>query len=128
MGDTRSKERSFIVENLESIQQREEQPPSRIWRASIGERTGAVNMSMGEKSLRAVGALLRRLGLPYQGDESYGKIRVNGLALRRWFKPKISSFSVTRRPGDIIPPSTRLAKGLADQQGSIRRSSSLFLD
>ncbi|KAK8944396.1 Pentatricopeptide repeat-containing protein [Platanthera zijinensis] len=88
-----------------------------------GERTVYIAGRVGQ----AVGALLRRLGLPYQGDESHGKIRINGLALRRWFKPKIMSFSVAGRPGDIIPPSTRLAKGLADQQRSIR-SSSLFLD
>lgn len=76
---------------------------------------------------QAVGSLLRRLGLPYQGDESYGKIRINGLALRRWFKPKIASSHLAGRPAEMIPTTARLGRGIADQQRSIR-SRNLSLD
>lgn len=77
---------------------------------------------------QAVGSLLRRLGLPYQGDESYGKIRINGLALRRWFKPKVTTSCFPGKPADMIPTTTRLAKGIADQQRDIRISSNLSLE
>lgn len=76
---------------------------------------------------QAVGSLLRRLGLRYSGDESFGKIRINGLALRRWFNPKISGFS-TSRPGELIPTSTRLGKGIFDQQRDIRSANNLSLE
>ncbi|KAE8719109.1 hypothetical protein F3Y22_tig00109972pilonHSYRG00023 [Hibiscus syriacus] len=63
--------------------------------------------SEGEKSIdlagrigQGIAALLRRIGLPYQGNESYGNIRINGLALRRWFQPKLAS-PFTGKPRDI---------------------------
>lgn len=93
-----------------------------------------IESAKGEKAIiiagrvgQAVGSLLRRLGLPYHGDESYGKIRITGLSLRRWFRPKLSS-SFAGRPGDMIPAPTRLAKGIADQQRSIRNSNNLSLE
>lgn len=77
---------------------------------------------------QAVGSLLRRMGLPYSGDESYGKIRIMGLALRRWLKPKIAHSSVDGKPVELIPTPARLAKGISDQQRSIRTSNNLSMD
>ncbi|XP_042419355.1 pentatricopeptide repeat-containing protein MRL1, chloroplastic-like isoform X3 [Zingiber officinale] len=77
---------------------------------------------------QAVGSLLRRLGLPYQGDESYGKLRINGLALRRWFQPKVTSSSFPGKPADMISTTARLAKGIAKQQRDIRISQNLSLE
>uniref|UniRef100_A0A0D9XI89 PROP1-like PPR domain-containing protein n=1 Tax=Leersia perrieri TaxID=77586 RepID=A0A0D9XI89_9ORYZ len=72
---------------------------------------------------QAVGALLRRLGIKYHGEESHGKMRINGLTLRRWFNPKFTSTSSTGTPADLLPLPSRLAKGIADQQRNIRNLS-----
>ncbi|XP_025793671.1 pentatricopeptide repeat-containing protein MRL1, chloroplastic isoform X3 [Panicum hallii] len=69
---------------------------------------------------QAVGSLLRRLGISYQGEESHGRMRINGLTLRRWFNPKLNSKSSSAAPADLLPLSSRLAKGIADQQRDIR--------
>ncbi|KAL4302099.1 hypothetical protein GQ457_10G024430 [Hibiscus cannabinus] len=82
--------------------------------------------SKGEKTIdlagrigQAIAALLRRIGLPYQGNESYGKIRINGLALRRWFQPKLAS-PFTGKPGEWNASEMRLGKGISHQQRNIR--------
>ncbi|XP_062201614.1 pentatricopeptide repeat-containing protein MRL1, chloroplastic-like isoform X2 [Phragmites australis] len=72
---------------------------------------------------QAVGALLRRLGISYQGEESHGRMRIDGLTLRRWFNPKLKSTSSTAAPADLLPLPSRLAKGIADQQREIRNLS-----
>ncbi|KAF9623730.1 hypothetical protein IFM89_004811 [Coptis chinensis] len=86
----------------------------------------------GEKTIKlagrvgqSIGALLRRLGLPYQGNESYGKIRINGISVKRWFQPKLAS------PHSGKPPEfnseLRLGKGISGQQRDIRMRN-LYLD
>lgn len=92
--------------------------------SSKERRTANISGRVGQ----AVGSLLRRLGLPYSGGESHGKIRINGLSLRRWFKPKLSGFSVSGRPGEMIPMPTSLAKGIFDQQRNIRSVNNLSLE
>lgn len=72
---------------------------------------------------QAVGSLLRRLGIKYHGEESHGKMRINGLTLRRWFNPKLTSTSSTGTPADLLPLPSRLAKGIANQQRNIRNLS-----
>ncbi|CAM0150663.1 unnamed protein product [Urochloa decumbens] len=86
-----------------------------------------VDINEREKTLKlagrigqAVGSLLRRLGISYQGEESHGRMRINGLTLRRWFNPKLNSRSSGAAPTDLLPLSSRLAKGIADQQRNIR--------
>lgn len=74
---------------------------------------------------QAVGALLRRLRLPYQGNESYGKIRINGLAMKRWLQPKID-FPFNGKP-ELSSPQLRLGKGISHQQRNIR-TGNLSLD
>ncbi|KAL5225491.1 hypothetical protein ABZP36_012130 [Zizania latifolia] len=89
-----------------------------------------VDLDEREKTLKlagrvgqAVAALLRRLGIKYHGEESHGKMRINGLTLRRWFNPKFTSTSSTGTPADLLPLPSRLAKGIADQQRNIRNLS-----
>ncbi|WVZ58406.1 hypothetical protein U9M48_008682 [Paspalum notatum var. saurae] len=72
---------------------------------------------------QAIGSLLRRLGISYQGEESHGRMRINGLTLRRWFNPKLNSKSSPAAPSDLLPLPSRLAKGIADQQRDIRSNS-----
>ncbi|KAJ1256307.1 hypothetical protein BS78_K049600 [Paspalum vaginatum] len=72
---------------------------------------------------QAIGSLLRRLGISYQGEESHGRMWINGLTLRRWFNPKLNSKSSTAAPSDLLPLPSRLAKGIADQQRDIRSNS-----
>ncbi|MCL7022323.1 hypothetical protein MKW94_006000 [Papaver nudicaule] len=106
------------------------------------EKTQAVTPN-GEKTIilvgrvgQALGAMLRRLGLRYQGNESYGKIRINGLFIKRWFQPKLDSpafsgktaefsfsgFSGKQTEFSLSPSQMKLGKGIVDQQRSIRNS------
>ncbi|KAJ4716706.1 putative Pentatricopeptide repeat-containing protein [Melia azedarach] len=78
-----------------------------------GEKT----INLAGRTSQAVAALLRRLRLGYQGNESYGKIRINGLALKRWFQPKLAS-PFSGKPGELR--SLQLGKGITHQQRNIR--------
>ncbi|KAI3844860.1 hypothetical protein MKW92_048540 [Papaver armeniacum] len=104
------------------------------------EKTQAVTPK-GEKTIvlvgrvgQALGAMLRRLGLRYQGNESFGKIRINGLFIKRWFQPKLDSPAFSGKPAEfsfsgfsgkqtefsLSSSQTRLGKGIVDQQRNIR--------
>ncbi|KAJ6928233.1 hypothetical protein NC651_012057 [Populus alba x Populus x berolinensis] len=95
-----------------------------------------VNRNLPKKKVRPIGILhavkptsmedqpgscipLRRLGLPYQGNESYGKIRINGISLRRWLQPKLDS-PFSGKPGEWSTSLSRLGKGISFQQRNIR--------
>lgn len=69
---------------------------------------------------QAVAALLRRLKLAYQGDVSYGKIRVNGLSLRRWFTPKFMFPSYGVKSTTLASSQSWLSKEITSQQRDIR--------
>ncbi|XP_002534048.2 pentatricopeptide repeat-containing protein MRL1, chloroplastic [Ricinus communis] len=80
----------------------------------------------GEKTINLAGrisqdvaSLLRRLGLPYQGNESYGKIRINGISLRRWLQPKLAS-PFSGKPEELSFSLSRIGKGITHQQRNIR--------
>ncbi|KAJ1393768.1 Tetratricopeptide-like helical domain superfamily, partial [Sesbania bispinosa] len=75
---------------------------------------------------QVVAALLRRLQIPYQGNESYGKLRINGLALTKWFQPKLAS-PFSGKPGDWSSSQSRLGKSISHQQRNIR-TGNLSLD
>ncbi|KAE9620327.1 putative tetratricopeptide-like helical domain, pentacotripeptide-repeat region of PRORP [Lupinus albus] len=75
---------------------------------------------------QAVGALLRRLQIPYKGNESSGKLRINGLALKIWFQPKLAS-PFSGKPGDWSSSQSRLGKSISHQQRNIR-TGNLSLD
>ncbi|OVA18590.1 Pentatricopeptide repeat [Macleaya cordata] len=76
---------------------------------------------------QAVGALLRRMGLSYQGNESYGRIRISGLAIKRWFQPKLDLPPFSGKPTEFNSSQARWGKGITDQQRNIR-TSNLSLD
>ncbi|XP_051146812.1 pentatricopeptide repeat-containing protein MRL1, chloroplastic [Andrographis paniculata] len=85
-----------------------------------------IQTSAGDKTIhiasrisQAIAALLRRLGLSYLGNESYGKIRINGVIIRKWFQPKFSSrFNVKRI--DHSSSMRYLGSGISHQQRKIR--------
>ncbi|KAK4401470.1 Pentatricopeptide repeat-containing protein MRL1, chloroplastic [Sesamum angolense] len=62
-----------------------------IEKAQIQTSAGEKMINVASRISQAVAALLRRLGLSYQGNESYGKIRINGVIIRKWFQPKLGS-------------------------------------
>ncbi|KAK6253797.1 hypothetical protein QUC31_015517 [Theobroma cacao] len=88
------------------------------------EREKSINLA--GRIGQAIAALLKRIGLPYQGNESFGKIRINGLALKRWFQPKLAS-PFTGKPGEWNASQMRLGKGISHQQRNIR-TGNLSLD
>ena len=73
-----------------------------------------------------VASLLRRLGLPYQGNESHGKIRINGISLRRWLQPKLAS-PFSGKPEELGFSLLRIGKGISHQRRNIR-TGNLSLD
>ncbi|PHT41855.1 Pentatricopeptide repeat-containing protein MRL1, chloroplastic [Capsicum baccatum] len=97
-----------------------------VEQSHIQTPTGEKKIKIAGRINRAVAALLRRLGLPYQGNESFGKIRINGVAVKRWFQPKLKSpFSWEQT--SLSFSQTRLRKGISHQQRNIR-TSNLSLD
>ncbi|KAL3621318.1 Cation-independent mannose-6-phosphate receptor CI-MPR [Castilleja foliolosa] len=83
----------------------------------ISSREKTVNMA--SRISQTIAALLRRLGLSYQGNESYGKIRINGVTIRRWFQPKFDSpFGVKTMDRRSSP--RHLGSGLSRQRFRIR--------
>ncbi|XP_006359636.1 pentatricopeptide repeat-containing protein MRL1, chloroplastic isoform X1 [Solanum tuberosum] len=90
-----------------------------VEQSHIQTPTGEKTIKIAGRINRAVAALLRRLGLPYQGNESFGKIRINGVIVKRWFQPKLESpFSWEQT--DFSFSQTRLRKGISHQQRTIR--------
>jgi len=73
----------------------------------------------GYRAGQAIGALLRRLQIPHQGNESNGKLRIHGVALKKWFQPKLTS-PFSGKPGDWSSSISRLGKGISHQQRNIR--------
>ncbi|XP_073278847.1 pentatricopeptide repeat-containing protein MRL1, chloroplastic isoform X1 [Primulina huaijiensis] len=80
----------------------------------------------GEKTINIAGRIsqslagvLRRLGIAYQGNESYGKIRINGVSIRRWFEPKLES-SFIRSTTHKSWSHRHLSSGILRQQLTIR--------
>ncbi|XP_077246517.1 pentatricopeptide repeat (PPR) superfamily protein [Tasmannia lanceolata] len=80
---------------------------------------GDKTVNLAGRTGQAISALLRRLGLSYQGKESIGKVRVSGLALKRWFQPKLAS-PFSGKQADLGSSQKSLGKGIADQQRDIR--------
>ncbi|KAI4318332.1 hypothetical protein MLD38_032055 [Melastoma candidum] len=81
---------------------------------------GDKTVNIAGRMSQAVAALLRRLRIPYQGNESHGKVRIHGIALRRWFQPKLASSTASSlRPGQLGSPSL-LGRGIRSQQRDIR--------
>ncbi|KAK6805910.1 hypothetical protein RDI58_003695 [Solanum bulbocastanum] len=90
-----------------------------VEQSHIQTPTGEKTIKIAGRINRAVAALLRRLGLPYQGNESFGKIRINGVIVKRWFQPKLESPFSWEQTGFSFSQ-TRLRKGISHQQRTIR--------
>ncbi|XP_060168556.1 pentatricopeptide repeat-containing protein MRL1, chloroplastic isoform X2 [Lycium barbarum] len=88
--------------------------------------TGEKTIKIAGRINQAIASLLRRLGLPYPGNESCGKIRINGVIVKRWFQPKFESPLSWKLTGLSFSP-TRLRKGISQQQRDIR-AGNLSLD
>ncbi|CAN8327626.1 unnamed protein product [Cochlearia groenlandica] len=79
-----------------------------------GEKTIDLSGRVGQE----IGALLRRLGIPYHRKDS--KLRINGVSLKNWFQPKLDS-PFSRKPGDLRSSSqVPLGNQISRQQRSIR--------
>ncbi|KAL8543129.1 hypothetical protein ACS0TY_003861 [Phlomoides rotata] len=87
--------------------------------AQIQTSSGEKTISIAGRISQAVAALLRRLGLSYQGNESFGKIRVNGITIRKWLQPKRDS-SFPERRLERSPFPRHLESGISRQQRKIR--------
>ncbi|KAL0365600.1 UNVERIFIED_CONTAM: Pentatricopeptide repeat-containing protein MRL1, chloroplastic [Sesamum angustifolium] len=91
-----------------------------IEKAQIQTSAGEKMINIASRISQAVAALLRRLGLSYQGNESYGKIRINGVIIRKWFQPKLGS-PYREKKIDLSSSSIRhLGSGISRQQRKIR--------
>ncbi|XP_074275484.1 pentatricopeptide repeat-containing protein MRL1, chloroplastic [Silene latifolia] len=98
----------------------------------LSVETTKVSSSEGEKTInvsgrvsQTVGALLRRLRLPYQGNESLGKIRITGLSMKRWFQPQLVP-SLGSKQSELGLFQLGLTKGISNQRRSIRTGSLSF--
>ncbi|KAK9070890.1 hypothetical protein SSX86_009458 [Deinandra increscens subsp. villosa] len=90
-------------------------------KAPMGDKT----MNVAGRVTQGISALLRRLRISYIGNESFGKIRVNGVVVRKWLSPKLSS-PYGGKPTDFGSSNSRLGKGISDQQRNIRSGNLSF--
>uniref|UniRef100_A0A7C8YFJ3 Uncharacterized protein n=1 Tax=Opuntia streptacantha TaxID=393608 RepID=A0A7C8YFJ3_OPUST len=93
---------------------------------SLAAETAEISCSKGDRTInisgrvnQAVGALLRRLRLPYQGGESQGKIRISALAIKKWLQPKLAA-SINGKQAQLGLSQLGLASGITRQQRNIR--------
>ncbi|KAG6410867.1 hypothetical protein SASPL_128938 [Salvia splendens] len=90
-----------------------------VEKAQIQTSAGETEINMAGRVSQEVAALLRRLGLSYQGNGSYGKIRINGITIRKWFQPKLGS-PFTEKKMELSSSLTNLASGINRQRRKIR--------
>ncbi|KAK4437692.1 Pentatricopeptide repeat-containing protein MRL1, chloroplastic [Sesamum alatum] len=90
-----------------------------IEKAQIQTSAGEKMINIASRISQAVASLLRRLGLSYQGNESYGKIRINGVIIRKWFQPKLGS-PYREKKIDLSSSIRHLGSGISRQQRKIR--------
>lgn len=90
-----------------------------VEKAQIETSTGEKTINIASRISQAVAALLRRLGLTYQGNESFGKIRINGVSIKKWFLPKLDS-PFRGKPTDFNSSQAQLGRGIIHQQRKIR--------
>lgn len=67
---------------------------------------------------REIGALLRRLGIPYHRKDS--RLRINGVSLKNWFQPKLATPFSGGKPGNLRSSQVPLGNQISRQQRSIR--------
>nr|XP_043623607.1 pentatricopeptide repeat-containing protein MRL1, chloroplastic [Erigeron canadensis] len=74
---------------------------------------------------QGISALLRRLRIAYIGNESFGKLRINGVVVKKWLSPKLSS-PYGGNPTIFSSSNSRLGKGISNQQRHIRSGNLSF--
>ncbi|KVH96510.1 Pentatricopeptide repeat-containing protein [Cynara cardunculus var. scolymus] len=79
---------------------------------------GDKTMNVAGRVTQAISALLRRLRISYIGNESFGKIRINGVVVKKWLSPKLA-INYGGKPTDYYNYS-RLGRGIINQQRHIR--------
>ncbi|KAH6780127.1 hypothetical protein C2S52_011364 [Perilla frutescens var. hirtella] len=90
-----------------------------VEKAQIRTSAGEKVINIADRISQAIAALLRRLGLSYQGNESYGKIRINGITIRKWFQPKFGS-RYSDKQIELSSSLIHLGSGISRQQRKIR--------
>ncbi|XP_014493883.1 pentatricopeptide repeat-containing protein MRL1, chloroplastic [Vigna radiata var. radiata] len=90
-----------------------------VEKTEVVSQKGEKIINLAGRAGQAIGALLRRLQIPHQGNESNGKLRIHGAALKKWFQPKLTS-PFSGKPGDWNSSMSRLGKGISHQQRNIR--------
>ncbi|KAI3803999.1 hypothetical protein L1987_32166 [Smallanthus sonchifolius] len=90
-------------------------------KAPMGDKT----MNVAGRVTQGISALLRRLRISYIGNESFGKIRINGVVVKKWLSPKLSS-PYGGKPTDFVSSNSRLGKGISNQQRHIRSGNLSF--
>lgn len=90
-------------------------------KAPMGDKT----VNVAGRVTQGISALLRRLRISYIGNESFGKIRINGVVVKKWLSPKLSS-PYAGKPTDFGSSNTRLGKGISNQQRHIRSGNLSF--
>eukprot|EP00850_Spirogloea_muscicola_P005250 SM000023S07706 [mRNA] locus=s23:1070850:1076326:- [translate_table: standard] len=84
---------------------------------------GIKHVKLASRTGQAIAALLRRMGIAYQGSESVGRLKLTASALSKWMKLSpatvngVQALYPAHAPG---PPFQQLAKGIVQQQRAIR--------
>ncbi|XP_047324853.1 pentatricopeptide repeat-containing protein MRL1, chloroplastic-like [Impatiens glandulifera] len=83
--------------------------------------TGEKEIRLAGRISQSVAASMRRLGLTYIGSESNGKVRINGVVVKKWLRPKLDSPFNLKQQMELGSTQSRiLGKGISHQQRSIR--------
>ncbi|KAD6795572.1 hypothetical protein R6Q59_020525 [Mikania micrantha] len=90
-------------------------------KAPMGDKT----VNVAGRVTQGISSLLRRLRISYIGNESFGKIRINGVVVKKWLSPKLSS-PYGGKPTDFGSSNSRLGKGINNQQRHIRSGNLSF--
>lgn len=100
-----------------------------VQKTEVVSPKGKKIINLAGRAGQAIAALLRRLQIPCQGNESNGKLRINGVALKKWFQPKLafpfsgnvgSPATFRGKQGDWSSSLSRLGKSISLQQRNIR--------
>ncbi|XP_076917607.1 pentatricopeptide repeat-containing protein MRL1, chloroplastic-like [Bidens hawaiensis] len=102
-----------------------------VVKTQIKAPTGDKTVNVAGRVSQGISSLLRRLRISYIGNESFGKIRINGVVIKKWLSPKLSSPyggkpSYGGKPNDLGSSNSRLGKGISNQQRHIRSGNLSF--
>ncbi|KAL8096830.1 hypothetical protein AgCh_030066 [Apium graveolens] len=88
-------------------------------KTQVQSSKGDTMINLAGRTSRAVAALLRRLAISYIGNESFGKIRINGVVVKKWLQPKLTS-PFSGKPSNMNSSQSRLGRNISLQQRNIR--------